>query len=270
MDNLIELRLKATPDQMRHIADVMAGIYPKPAVTVPDGKDDAVKVETSTSYGDVTEAHAASLASESADDNEGDLGNSTVGSATDAGSSVANSANASTVELDKSGLPWDVRIHASTKTKKADGTWKMRRNTDPVIILQVEAELREALAATPLTATTPLELADNTTTSFTINDDDSITVNGDTTPPPPATDPSAALAAAGNTPPPPADNTPPPPADSPTTFAELLPLVSAGKANGTITDEQVAVAVAAVGLTTFGQLAVRPDMIPEFAAAVGV
>ena len=55
------------------------------------------------------------------------------------------------VVTDKNGLPWDARIHASSKTMNADGTWRGRRNTDAAIITAVEAELR-ALMAIPAPA----------------------------------------------------------------------------------------------------------------------
>jgi hypothetical protein len=50
------------------------------------------------------------------------------------------------VDVDAKGLPWDSRIHASTKVKNADGTWRARRGVDPQLVLTVEAELRAALA----------------------------------------------------------------------------------------------------------------------------
>ena len=47
------------------------------------------------------------------------------------------------VELDSSGLPWDARIHASTKSKKKDGTWTALRGlNDGGKVKQIEAELR--------------------------------------------------------------------------------------------------------------------------------
>ena len=55
------------------------------------------------------------------------------------------------VVTDKNGLPWDARIHASSKTMNADGSWRGRRNTDAHIIASVEAELR-ALMAIPAPA----------------------------------------------------------------------------------------------------------------------
>ena len=46
------------------------------------------------------------------------------------------------VERDSTGLPWDARIHASTKTKTAAGVWTAKRNTPPELKAQVEADLR--------------------------------------------------------------------------------------------------------------------------------
>lgn len=46
------------------------------------------------------------------------------------------------VELDSEGLPWDKRIHASTKTKIASGTWKLARGVDASVVEAVKAELR--------------------------------------------------------------------------------------------------------------------------------
>ena len=43
---------------------------------------------------------------------------------------------------DTSGLPWDERIHAGSKTTKADGTWTRRRGVDDATYKSVEAELR--------------------------------------------------------------------------------------------------------------------------------
>jgi len=52
-------------------------------------------------------------------------------------------ARAPGVELDSSGLPWDARIHAGTKSKKKDGTWTALRGlNDEGKVKQIEAELR--------------------------------------------------------------------------------------------------------------------------------
>lgn len=58
--------------------------------------------------------------------------------------------------LDSAGIPWDERIHASTRTTKADGTWTRRRNTDDIYYASVMAELTEAArAAEPAASPVP-------------------------------------------------------------------------------------------------------------------
>lgn len=48
------------------------------------------------------------------------------------------------VPVDAAGLPWDERIHVSTKTKKkGDGCWKRIPGVDPKLVESVEAELRQ-------------------------------------------------------------------------------------------------------------------------------
>ena len=43
---------------------------------------------------------------------------------------------------DANGLPWDERIHASTRTKTAKGVWKRLRGVDDDTVAAVEAQLR--------------------------------------------------------------------------------------------------------------------------------
>ena len=52
-------------------------------------------------------------------------------------------------ETDVSGMPWDARIHAGTKTKKKDGTWKARKGVPQPFFASVVAEIRPAVAAVP-------------------------------------------------------------------------------------------------------------------------
>jgi hypothetical protein len=75
---------------------------------------------------------------------------------------------------DSTGIVWDARIHASTKTKTKDGSWTAKRNVDPAFRAQVEADLRgvtgaaaaPAMPAPPPTAPTPAAPAAPTTESF--------------------------------------------------------------------------------------------------------
>lgn len=73
-------------------------------------------------------------------------------SAAPANSTASNSG----VDLDAKGMPWDNRIHAESKGKIADGTWRKKRNLDPTVLATVEAELRQLMGApvVPLVPTT--------------------------------------------------------------------------------------------------------------------
>lgn len=63
------------------------------------------------------------------------------------------------VETDSTGLPWDERIHASTKTKTSAGKWTKRKGLADGVFEAVEAELRAShpLSAAPVAA--PAEIA---------------------------------------------------------------------------------------------------------------
>lgn len=50
------------------------------------------------------------------------------------------------IALDKSGLPWDERIHAGTKTMTEKGMWKKKKGVQEPEILRVETELRANMA----------------------------------------------------------------------------------------------------------------------------
>lgn len=68
----------------------------------------------------------------------------------------APAAPANHADLDKNGLPWDERIHAGTKAKNADLSWRQRRGlNDPALVKRVEAELRQ-LVANNATSAAPL------------------------------------------------------------------------------------------------------------------
>lgn len=76
-------------------------------------------------------------------------------STTDAPVAPTAPAAASPVELDKNGLPWDARIHASTKAKNADNSWRTRRNLDKATLDSVTAELKAGASVAPAVPTPP-------------------------------------------------------------------------------------------------------------------
>lgn len=58
-------------------------------------------------------------------------------------------------EVDANGLPWDARIHSSSKTKTAKNIWVKRRNIQQSEITAVEAELRAGVVNNPGTVVMP-------------------------------------------------------------------------------------------------------------------
>lgn len=56
--------------------------------------------------------------------------------------------------IDTEGLPWDERIHSSTKGVNKNGTWKAKRGVQPFVVEQVTAELRARNAASSETIQT--------------------------------------------------------------------------------------------------------------------
>jgi len=63
--------------------------------------------------------------------------------------------NTTTPAFDAAGLPWDERIHSSTKSMKADGTWTRRKGVADTTIATVTAELRARTGGAPTALPTP-------------------------------------------------------------------------------------------------------------------
>jgi len=53
-------------------------------------------------------------------------------------------------DLDAEGMPWDERIHASTKTKTATGVWKAKRGVDKTLVTLVRQSYQNGMTAQPL------------------------------------------------------------------------------------------------------------------------
>lgn len=146
------------------------------------------------------------------------------------------------VALDKAGMPWDGRIHSSTKAQIKDGTWRQKRDLDPAIKVQVEAELRAALAANAASAPVALPAAA-------------------LPPSPPAQATPAASGASPSEPAAPAATW-----DFGSLAAVLTPLMM----SNAITQDQVSTALKKHGLAAYGQLALAPNVIPLVAADLGL
>lgn len=160
-------------------------------------------------------------------------------------------------------IPWDERIHAASKKINAgDGTWRLKKGVDrDNLVPAVEAELERAQAgngSAPSTSSVAPDAGDSTaqTVQNAVAQGSGQDTAGDAAPP-------------ANIPPPP----PAAEATAPTTistFPELLPLVTAAKAAGNLNDDRINAIIAEMGLTKFGELAVRTDKVAEFAAKAGL
>lgn len=159
------------------------------------------------------------------------------------------------VELDADGLPWDSRIHSSSKAKTQKGVWKKKKGVSDDIKDKVESELRQLMAApTTEPASSPAPV----------------------TPPPAPAEPQQPVP----TPPPadvptppttePAPVTPPPAEtnDAPSTFAEFLKAVFAKVQSKETSIETVNEIVNKHGVANMQLMANRPDLIPQVWAEI--
>lgn len=148
-------------------------------------------------------------------------------------------------EYDSAGLPWDARIHLSTKGKTIGGEWKLRKKLPDGLIDSVKAELRAALG-TPAASVIPPPPPPLTVTTVTPTPPIMVTI-----PPPPATPGQPATV-------------PPPPAPGALGFRQLCLIVGDAIKSGKLTTSQLNEALASVGLQAnqLTALATRPDLIP--------
>lgn len=160
--------------------------------------------------------------------------------------SSAAGASSAGVELDKHGLPWDGRIHAESKGKLTDGSWRKKRQVDPALVAQVEAELRQVMGAAPAAplapaAAIPAQPAANVTTPIA--------------PQPPA--PSVPPAPAGEV-----------PQDARQQFVGLVGRASAAIQAGKVSQAEVNQICADSGIPALPLLANRLDLVATVASRI--
>ena len=160
------------------------------------------------------------------------------------------------IDVDKAGLPWDGRIHASTRAKNADGTWRMRRGIEEALVTAVTGELRQTMAPVAVAVPQPPVPA----------------VTGVPKPPfvpsvvpsvPQASiTPETALAGAVLT---------ASPSDVPAlTFPKLMQLITTAFTSKALSQEQIKAAIEAAGLPSLPMLASRPDLVQGVADSLGL
>lgn len=152
---------------------------------------------------------------------------------------------------DADGLPWDARIHASTKVLNADGTWRGRRGVHDETRKLVEAELRQNMAAPAPPPPPPLETQADVTTERV-----------DMPPPPP---PGFQQSVAPDVPPPPPA---PPTASGPQLFADFMRKVTEAQTAGTLTTDAPMTIAKGLGLASTAGLMTRPDLLPAAEAQI--
>lgn len=161
---------------------------------------------------------------------------------------VQGSPQTSSLEYDKSGMPWDERIHQASKSRKADGTWKIKKGINEKSPGLLEAVVKELAARKPV--------------AFVV---DSTPPAGSVPPPPP---PPPANAVAGSVPPP-----PPPSADSDASatgpsFRTLVDKIMAASKAGQINPGAISAIVQTYGAPNLQALASLPHLIADVDAAV--
>lgn len=146
----------------------------------------------------------------------------------------AQTANATTGPVDATGIPWDSRIHASTKALSQDGTWRARRNVDAGTKAKIEAELRATMGAPVAAAVTAAPVL-----------------------------PTLPAAPAATMPPLPGANVETP-------FTKFVQFIVEQTTAGTINDAWVKQVMDNYGIAdgSLQNLAHRPDLIPTIEAAV--
>jgi hypothetical protein len=165
---------------------------------------------------------------------------------------------AAVAELDKYGLPWDARIHASTKGKNVTGEWRGKRGVDAALVAQVTAEWRAMGFKEPQAAHAPTS-----------------------TPPAPGVmpvPPATGAAGVANSPAPGTVIMPPSPAvtatiaypSNPTTFPELLQAVTYFMAKQCLNHPMIEAALQPLNVASLPMLAMKPEMVPQAWAAIKV
>jgi hypothetical protein len=146
------------------------------------------------------------------------------------------------VTLDKDGLPWDARIHASSKAQNADGTWRLKRGLAKDHLDKVTAELRQVMA---------------------------IPAGGpQLVPPPPVNQAQPNQVPAVHSPVP---APPPPPVNEAETrdqFIALFNRVSAAISQGKLTQAQLDTCLNSIGIPSLPLLGARLDLVPQACALI--
>lgn len=172
-------------------------------------------------------------------------------------------------------MPWDGRIHASSKAKVADGSWRYKRGVDDKVIAPIEAEIRAALGA-------PAVAVGGTAPAFGAHPFSEQPAPVVAPPavqtvvaavPAVAAVPPAPVAPAAVVAPPPAASVavpvaPAAPVAGITTYEQLMAALPPKIVSGELTAAQMQEACEMYGVPSIAALGQRPDLVPFVVAAL--
>jgi hypothetical protein len=183
------------------------------------------------------------------------------------------------IEVDSQGLPWDGRIHASSRAFVADGTWRLRRNVDDDVVQAVKRELQITMGAPVTFPPLPDVLSAPSIIPPMMFDAPPLEVQ---VPPPPfvlSAVPSVPVANISHL----TEVIAPPSAgaaqtaspsrethSSALTFAKLMQLITMKFASKELDQAAIQAAVVSAGIPSLPMLASRPDLVNTVADALGL
>lgn len=185
-----------------------------------------------------------------------------VPAATTSTSTTTATAAPAGVELDSEGIPWDGRIHSSSKKKLVEnGRWKLIRGVDKDLVEEIKAQLLEGLAAPAPVApaeTQGLHPDANPLSVAAVNH----AIANAPKPPVPVADQMGKPAPAVTTGTPVEANA----SGQITNFAQLMAAITSKG----LKPDQINPVIQSLGIAAMPVLATRPDLIPSVALALGL
>lgn len=160
--------------------------------------------------------------------------------------------------LDKTGLPWDDRIHASSKAKTQDGSWRTKRGVDAGLLAAVQAELRGIMGLP-----NPSKVGVGEVSIHTFG---ALSNNGPLPVPPPPVVPAAAVPSITSSPVVSAPTVAP--AVSPAPFISLVSFAGAKSLEGKLSDAEIEAACKTVGVNSLTLMTNRHDLCPFVEASL--
>lgn len=184
---------------------------------------------------------------------------------------IPPSAPAFVASFDKSGVPYDVRIHQRGRAQKKDGTWKIQKNLDPAVVESVMRELAQRVNAAEGLRQWQLAQAGEAPAPTAPAAPNAPPTAGASAPvslppPPPPVNPQAVP----NIPPPPAtvaegqalDQTPGAQGPGADPFRALITKITHARTTGKLTSEEVTQAWTNAGAPSLQLLNAMPHLIP--------